>query len=180
MYITYGRDAVELKTWSSEQEMRDYVLARLSDSLILGEDSEQYCEFYSIDFHLELSGLSSFRIGLISEGHGLVPYLLLIPERNEILLGFNCEVVCLHVAKKSVKFRLEIDSLFHRFVHLFDDKGTLVFHEFGVMLIDDCGNIQWRYDKDIIINCSFEGEILRLHFYDDTSIRLHILTGNSV
>jgi hypothetical protein len=180
MHIAFGHHTVKLRVWPSEQEMRDHVLACKSGSLILGEDSIQYHGFYSIEFHLGISGLSSFGIGLISEGHGLVPHLLLSPKKSEVLVGFNNKAICVNIIKKCIAFSIELESLFRCFVHFFDRESILIFHEFGLVSISESGHIQWSYAKDIIVGCIIEEASLKLHFLDEPSVTLNVSTGKPV
>jgi hypothetical protein len=180
MRITWGHLTTELREWPTEIEMRGYVLACKSGNLILGEDALQYHRFYSIEFYLESSDLSSLRVGLISEGHGLVPHLLLRPEKSQALFGFNWEVACVNISEKRLVFSLDLDSLFYCFIPLFSYERILVRHEIGVIAIDEAGNKQWSYTKDIITKLLIDETTLELHFFDKSSVRLDIMTGRSL
>src|SRR5262249_26551489 len=152
--------------------MSDHLLSCKSGSLMLGEDARQYREFFSVEFRIGFAGTTSYGIGVYSEGHGLVPHILLLPEQSKVILGFNQEAVCVDVAETRLAFRLRLDSLFRSFIRLVDPCIILAFHEIGVVAIDEEGNEKWSYTKDIIEDCAIGQGHLQLQFLDEPSVHL--------
>jgi len=180
MRIVFGQHNLHFKGWSSEEEMIHYLSSCKAGYVILGQDAKQYREFFSTTLFLGFSGTSSFGIGVLSEGHGLVPHVLLLPKKKELLFGLNSQAASLRVEEGSVGFRIQLDSLFRSFLHLDESETILVFHEIGVIAIDENGNEKWTYAKDILEDGFLSKGCLRLKFVDGLSVRLSLATGEQL
>jgi hypothetical protein len=180
MRVAFGHHTLELKHWPSQDEMIANVTSRASGHVLLGENARQYRDFFSLDVRLGFSGTSEFGIGVYSEGHGLSPHLLLLPEKEELLFGLNNEIACVSVREKALVYHMSLDSLFRSFVHLKQERRVLVFHEIGLTVIDEAGNHQWSYAKDILTDCVFTKTGLELRFLDEPSVTLEPATGTVI
>ena len=182
MLVSFAQHTIELKSWETSQGMIEFLQGCDAGSpLFLGEDSAQENSFYSAVVNLDWNRASvqRFGIGIYSGDHGLKPHLLLQPDGQTLVLGFNNEAVGVSINDKRELFRISLDSLFRSFVLLSQKKIILVFHEIGVVAIAIEGQELWRYDKDIITECRIEGESLQLKFMDSPSVNLNIPTGES-
>lgn len=147
-----------------------------SGSLLLGEDAEQETQFFSALVSLEWSRLHHFGIGICSESHGLLPHLLLLPNSDILLFGFNNEVSAVSIKTRKVAFTIKLDSLFYSFLYM--RRGViLAFYEIGVMAITESGRKLWKYEKDIIMDAYIESGKLHLKFMVDPPVSLNILSG---
>jgi hypothetical protein len=180
MRIAFAHDSVELKSWGLEAEMADYVSACEEGYLILGEGARQRHDFFSVRIRLGFPGTSSFGIGVVSEGHGLVPQLLLLPEREQLLLGVNQEVTCVSIKDRRLIFRVDLGWLFHSFLELKQHGIVLIFHEIGVTAIDEIGNQRWTFTRDIIQSCIVAHSKIELQFLDEAPVRLSLVTGQEL
>ena len=55
-------------------------------SILLGQDAQQYVDYFSITVHLVNTG-NRFGVGIISEGHGLTPQVLPDSRRQLLIIG---------------------------------------------------------------------------------------------
>ncbi len=146
-------------------------------NVLLGKDAEQISDFYAVKVDSDWEGLNSFGISIYSEGHGLEPHLLVQPERNKLIIGFNSEVIGIDTAERKVGFQIRLSSLF-RFFSVLNKYGMiLVFHEIGVIAVSETGQEIWRFDEDIIENCAIDNDSLSLTFMDAEPMTLNIFDG---
>src|SRR5713101_2027419 len=174
MRISFGQHSLRVKDWSSEVQMFEFLRSSGAEYILLGEDARQYDGFFSTEVLLGFAGKDSLRVGLISEGHGLLPHLLLIPERDQLLFGFNEQVACVNVNERSVVFRIRLESLFRSFLRLKAHALILAFHEIGVTALDENGNVEWSYAKDIVEDCVLSQFHLDLKFLDEPTVRIDL------
>jgi len=139
------------------------------------EKSEQ--KLYSALVHFQWLGIHYFGVGICAEDHGLSPHMLLLPESDMLLLGFNREVSGVSVKKRKIDFRIELDYLFSCFLQLKDCGLILCFHEIGVVAIGVDGREWWRYSQDIIEDALVAGDKLQIKFMDKSWVCLDILSG---
>ena len=140
--------------------------------LILGESAEQQTAFFLVTVHLGWNGRHRFGIGICSEGYGLKPHLLLQPELSQFLLGFNHEVVAVGVEDRCIRSRILLDSLFHSFLAL--KQGLLIFHEIGLLALDNQSQKIWEYEADVIEDFEIIGDHLKLRFMDAPPVSLNL------
>lgn len=188
MLVAIEEHALELQSWNDKSSMLQVVNCCDGGAVILGEDSEQELEFYSVIVHFNYAaqihssryhGISSWGIGLISEGHGLKPQLIALPNRT-LVFGLNHEVLGLSPDSRSIIFRHGFDTLFHALLYLSTQRILVVRNEIGIIVLDEYGKELWRFEKDIVTNCSIEEWRIELHFLDTAPIVLDLLTGRVV
>src|ERR1700694_6004027 len=132
MNITFREHALNLKSWQNKHEMVDALKSCEAGSLLLGEGTEEENEFHSVIVHIGPSKLRSFGVGVISQGHGLHPSLLLKAENSVLIIGFNREVTGICLPEGIVAFEIHLDWLFQSFLPLFEQNLILVLYEIGV------------------------------------------------
>lgn len=174
MRVCFLQHEIEILLWADEREWNEYLSRCESGRLILGEDSEGRASLYSLTVYLGSSG-QRLGIGVRAEAHGLTPTLLLNENVGDIWIGFNRAVVSVDVEQAKVRFRLRIESLFHRFLPIPD--GVLVLHETGVWALTTTGGTIWQHRTDLIANWKLHGEQLLLHFLDEPSVRIDVISG---
>ncbi len=177
MHIAFGEHFIELNCWERREQMIRYLQDCPAGNILLGEEAEMPREFYTATLHLGAEG-HRFGIGICSEGHGLVPQMLLLEEKGTLLFGFNRQVVAFDVAKRQVLFRIELSALFYRFVHLSDKKVILVLYEIGIMALDQGGQKLWQYERDIVSNYRIMGNRAVVEFMDSPSVVIDLITGS--
>jgi len=146
-------------------------------SILLSEDADSEQKFYSALVHFQWLGIHYFGVGICAEDRGLSPHMLLLPESDMLLLGFNREVSGVSVKKRKIDFRIELDYLFSCFWQLKDCGLILCFHEIGVVAIGVDGREWWRYSQDIIEDAVVAGDKLQIKFLDKSWVCLDILSG---
>lgn len=182
MNLSFAEHRIELHSWDTKKEMLDF-LGRSEGSLVLGENNEQEVEFYSATVHITCSKTDReaesdiFAIGICSQGLGLKPQLLLLPQKELLIFGFNSETVGINL-KREVVFRITFDRLpFRSLIHLWQQQVVLALHEIGVVALTEEGKEVWRYSKDVLTGCTINLNQLHLAFMDSSPVTLNILTG---
>lgn len=175
MRLSFERHNIELKSWENKSEMLQFLENCDLGRVLLGQDAEQDKEFYSVLVRFNFSGLHCLGIGICSEGQGIIPHLLLLPKDNLLLFGFNRQVCAINLKTKNIEFQIKLDSLFSSFWEMQDIETILLFHEIGVIAINNKGKILWHSERDIIVDAIREGNDLQIYFIDQSSIRLNLL-----
>ena len=121
-------------------------------SILLGQDAQQYVDYFSITVHLVNTG-NRFGVGIISEGHGLTPQVLPDSRRQLLIIGLNQQVVGIDMTKREASFQIDLGlgALFYHFVSVAELQTILVFHEIGIVAISEDGKPLWEYSTDDII-----------------------------
>lgn len=182
MEIAFGQHRVRLQSWQTRDEMEAFLAGCDSGRLVLGEDAEGAVSFYSAAVYLHRDGslAGRFGVGIWSEEHGLLPSLLLNPEKGLLVFGFNREVVGIGFPEGMVRFRVVCYTLFHRFIPISEPKSILLLDEIGVISITEEGVENWRFYRDIIVSWSIADGKLRLDFMDEPSVTLALKNGTPV
>jgi len=188
MLIAIEGHALELQTWGDKSAMLQFVHGSDGGGLILGDDSEQELEFYSASVHFNYAAqtetsqetpITSWVIGLISEGHGVKPQLIALPDRT-LVFGLNHEVIGIGLESRKIVFRHRFDTLFHALFYLSRYSTLIVRNEIGIVALDEIGQELWRYEKDVVTNCIIDESHLELHFMDTPPVVLDLKTGRVI
>ena len=177
MLLSFGEYTVELGRWEGWHEMSRYVAECELGNVVLGEDAEYYSDYHSATVRPGLNGLRCFGIGLVSEGHGLEPHLLLRPSTGELIFGLNRQAVWVSVEERRIVSRIQLNSPFRAFLPIERHNTLLILHEVGVLALYERDQEAWRYDGDIVSNYWVEGEKLHLEFMDAPQTSLDLRTG---
>ncbi|MGK7902899.1 MAG: hypothetical protein AB4352_16115 [Hormoscilla sp.] len=177
MFVTFGEQVVEIKSWKSKSELMCCLSQWDLGSILLGEDADSEQKFYSALVHFQWLGIHYFGVGICSEDYGLSPHLLLLPESDILLLGFNRELSGVSIKKRKIDFRIELYYLFSCFWQVKDCGLILCFHEIGVVAIGVDGRERWRYSQDIVEDAVVAGDKLQIKFMDESSVCLDIFSG---
>ncbi|MGL5062271.1 MAG: hypothetical protein ACRC62_20030 [Microcoleus sp.] len=179
MLISFGNNQISIQSLATEAELIK-LLAEDNKSLLLGQTADRALEFHLAKIHFKSSEREHLCIGICSESHGLKPHLLILPESDFILFGYDMEVTGVNVNDGKIAFQIPLSSLFYYFLH-FKDRGiVLIFQEVDVTAITESGQELWKYGKDLITQTAVEGEKLYLNFMDESPTCLNILNGELV
>jgi hypothetical protein len=188
MLLSFEEHILALQSWDSRTEMEAFLTTCDEGSLVLGADAEQHVEFHSVLIQLneciKVAGEAEltpgrFGIGILSQGLGLKPHLLLIPERYELVLGFNAEIAAFNIKHRESSYRIDLNrSPFRSFVRLRELKVLLIFHEIGVLGLGEDGQVLWRHERDVITYSMIQGRRLSLHFMDASSVEIDVVNGS--
>jgi len=169
--------SIQLNVWQTKHEMISFLRSLEVGYLILGENPEQEEAFYTVSVLLGPSQKDRFGVGICSQGHGLIPALLLQPESSTLMFGFNSDVVGIEIPYGTVSFRLGLDALFYSFLPVHKRNMVLVLHEIGAVALNQKGQMMWKFAKDVVTGAVIEEEFLYLTFMDSPPIRVHLSTG---
>lgn len=178
MRVSIGSKIVEVRGFSEKEDLVRHL--RTNPTFLLFESPEQEREFYSLSVRPNFvsAKANETTIGVCSEGQGLPPEMLAIPERQLLLIGFNDKVVVLDSESGRVVFEHKLRSLFWSFVRQQPSDVILVFYEIGVKLLDGGGRELWDYSSDLLKSATLEGNALTLNFADNPSVVLELGTGH--
>lgn len=177
MHVSFLEHEIELRTWHNKQEMVNFIATSEAGYLLLGENPDQESEFYSVTIYLSQT-TSRFGVGICSLGIGLVPVLLPQPENSMLLLGFNSEVLWIHIPDGKLAVRLELETVFHSFLPVHARGMILVKHEIGIVAIEPRGKVLWKFSRDVITKAHVEGGRLHLQFMDSPPVVLNLSDGS--
>lgn len=167
MYITVANFFLEIVEIQGGQELESRLKNCSKGHILLGEEAEQQKAFYFIKLYPEDGGDNCFGIGIISEGHGLKPHLLVNHLDKSVFIGFNKEVIVFDCVNKVILHRHEMDSLFFSFLSLTQQDCVLIVHELGIIRTTMNGNRVWEYTCDIIHGLNIENDLVKVSFEDE-------------
>lgn len=188
MLVVIEEHALEFQTWGDKSSMLQFVSRCDGGGLILGDDAEQELEFYSVMVYVDYgcktpnsrdTALNSWCIGLISEGHGLKPQLLAMPNRT-LVFGLNHQVIGISPESRDILFRHRFDTLFHALFYSRRYPMLVVRNEIGVVALAEDGHELWRFEKDLVTDCILSDSHIELHFLDTAPVVLDLSTGHAV
>ncbi|MGE0102579.1 MAG: hypothetical protein AB7H86_07215 [Blastocatellales bacterium] len=182
MLISFLSHTIEVTSLETENELKSRLMTCTYGSLLLGEDTEDESKFYLLTVSLDCGRIGSrqFGLGICSEQGSLAPHLLLLPEDELMILGFNKEAVGIRLKDGMQSFRLVFDSLLSSFLYLPQQGFILGIHEIGVIAFTKTGQELWRYDKDVVTEYFVEKARLNLRFMDSPSVSLLLSDGRVV
>ncbi len=179
MLLTLGTSEIRVDTWLDRRSLADHLVQCNQGQYMLGADTAYPKAFFSITVYPGCAEYERdcFGIGLCSEGHGLLPHLLLQSEHNRLLLGFNSQVAAFRPPDTEPFGLWNLDTLFHKFVWFGAMERILIQHEIGVLALTSELKVAWRFSRDVITRLMIVGADLSLDFMDSESIVLRLLDG---
>jgi hypothetical protein len=180
MRVSNGSSTVEIRRFSQKSDLLRHLQG--NDDFLLFESPEQEQEFYSIVIQPNFIGtkVGKRAIGICSEGQGISPELLPLPENHLLLVGFNDRVVGVNSESREVAFEHKLKSLFWSFAKIPSRSLILVFYEIGVKAITTDGQELWDYSRDLLTSAFTEGDALTLSFSDSPPTVLSLNTGQGI
>ena len=174
--ISFGKHSIESQSWETESEMTSFLKKCDAGSILLGQDAQQYIDYFSITVHFTHTG-ARFGVGIISEGHGLTPQVLLDSQRQLLIIGLNHQVVGIDMTKREASFHIDLGlgALFFQFIPIAELQTILVLHEIGIVAISEDGKPLWEYSADDIIeDWKVKNEKISLKLMDAQPVELDL------
>lgn len=180
MYINFGINFISI----SKIENKTNLIAELKQcnegSILLNTSTREEVYFFIVRIFFTSQAKNTFGIGIISESHGLLPHILLLPEENKIFFGLNEQLIIFDSINK-IATEITFNSLFFRFIHLIHLNIILVLHETGILSVNAQKNkIIWKFDGDIIEDFAIEETIIKLKFIDQSTIIISLNDGQII
>jgi hypothetical protein len=160
----------------------DGYLSAFDCKAIIGESIEQEREFFSATVQPEFREAKArrFAVGICSEGHGIAPQLLPLPNRGLLLFGLNSEIVAIRADTGLIAYRVPLGFLFRSMVPLPDSELILVFHEIGVTALREDGETSWTFGRDVLEDAWVEDGSLRMTFMDSEPATVELTSGREL
>lgn len=177
MILTFNEHCVSARSWPSLRELVSFLEAGGGGSLLLGSEAESGSEYHSLAVYPRGAVEGRFGVGVVTQTPELPPHLLLRPERNLLLFGFNSEVVGVGLPERAIRFRHTCDWLFSHFLDAPALGVVLAFYEVGVLALDYDGRELWRRTTDILVDWKLAGETVRLEQMEAGRLVLDLRTG---
>jgi hypothetical protein len=178
MWFSILNREITFEKWDSENELKNYLRRFNTDYIILGEESYPH-SYYSIKIRSVIQD-ESFCIGLLPAISGLTASILLLPEHERILIGYNKQIAGFGLDQLKLLFEIELDSAFHSFVQIPDKGVILALQEVDIARIDPDGNILWSSGGDLIQSTRIDGDEIHVSFLDIPPAIYNIYTGVSM
>lgn len=180
MQLSFLGHCIELSSYDTKEWLAAALNACPVGHLWLGENPDEEVGFYLARILLDCTSHRSFGIGICSQGHGLVPTMLLWREARAVVIGFNSELVAVEIPSCAVKFRQGLGSYFYSFVEHGDPKPLIVQHEIGLLALSVDGEVLWQFSQDVITGIRVDGPHLHLRFMDSPPVVLELAAGTPV
>jgi hypothetical protein len=175
MNVSFGQGRIEWRPAASQNELLQAVKDFSDNTIVLGRDAQSPRQFYLLHLYADYGGSKQLLIGIMSEGHGLLPQMLLQPQHNTLVFGFNSKVVGIHAPDGRTVFEYPLTGLFYSFASLIDQGIILAVHELGALALASSGARVWSYTGDVITGMIIDNNVVRLSFMDgnaEAKIRL--------
>ncbi len=181
MRLSFPWSSIEFYRWPTRREMESH-LAEFDCKVIIGESPEQEREFFSVTVQSEFRKAKAPRlaVGVCCEGHGILPQILLLPNRGLLLFGLNSEVVAIRADKGETAYSLPLGFLFRSLVPLPDKGLVLVFHEIGVAVFRENGDTLWTFGRDVLEDAWLENGTIHMTFMDSEPAALELTSGREL
>lgn len=181
MRLCFSWSSIELQRYASRAEMEGH-LAAFDCKLVIGDSAEQEREFFSATIQPEFRGAKARRlaVGVRSEGHGIAPQILPLPNCGLLLFGLNSEVVAIRADTGEIAYRIPLGFLFRMMVPLADKGLVLVFHEIGVTALRENGETPWTFGRDVLEDAWRENGTLHMTFMDSEPVAVELASGREL
>lgn len=120
---------------------------------------------------------SNFSIGVLSQGHGIIPHLFPSPGTDLAWIGFDRRVAAVDLRSRKQVFEHELETVFRSFYHSENHQVVLAVHEIGILAFSMDGRRLWEFGKDIITRTSIGKDSIQLSFMDSPTVELSIRNG---
>lgn len=180
MQLAFLDHYMTMEKCSSRQALLSLLDHCHGGKIILGEDTEAVTDYYLAIIALGPSNIQKLGIGVLSEGHGLKPNVLLLPQYSRLVFGFDKFIVGLDIPSGKIAFSSELDSLFFKFIEIPEKQIVIIQHEIGIKVHRYDGKLIWQYSKDIIVDLKLNIDAMIISFLDSQPIMLDIMTGREI
>jgi hypothetical protein len=139
------------KRIDSQAELIEELRRSRSRTILLGKNSQQSREFILLAVKNHITDKELFRIGVISEGHGLKAQYE-INESGVLAIGFNKEICLISESFTNFALTKEFNSLFYEFKMIKSNNSILVVCECEIYCLGDQLAVLWHLNSDLITN----------------------------
>lgn len=154
-------------------DTKNELLNKIDSKYILGLDVENPREFYRITL-VNKNNVTISEFGVFSQICGIKPKIIIMEEKNMILIGYNHEITAIKIEEFKILFELKLNDIFLDIICVNNENLIIILKETGVKLINYEGKVIWSIETDLITNYEFKGNLLYLDFFDKESIKLKI------
>lgn len=179
MRIGLQNISVTPRSWGNVEELRRF-MERSGPHILLGQEAESPHEFYSLVVTAEPGGEVLWTIGVLTEGHGLSPEALLIPESKRLFIGANARVSILSWEARALIAEAALGFLFRSFIPDPKNNLVLVVHETGVAAFTHDGASKWQFSRDVVETIHSGEDAIEISFMDSDPARLEIRSGREL
>lgn len=146
------------------------------NQLLVGENSEAPRSFYYFECQFEGRRLG---VGVISSGLGTLPAGLLMDHGRTILVGSDCSLTSIDVARAVSQATCALGGVFFEFLMLATDEEVVVVHELGALRVDAKCCVRWSVSTDILESAqvSAEGTLVLAEMDSERAMTLSLSTG---
>lgn len=155
-------------------DSKNELLNKINSKYILGLDVESPREFYKIAL-VNKKDVTISEFGVFSQICGIKPKIMIIEEKNMILIGYNHEITAIKIEEFKILFELKLNDIFLDIICVNNQNLIIILKETGVQLINYEGKVVWSVETDLITNYEFKDNLLYLDFSDKESIKLKII-----
>jgi hypothetical protein len=124
-------------------------------SLLIGDDDECAREFF-------IGAASRCRIGVCSQGHGVIPSGLIDETNMEGWVGYNSKVANVDLRGCHTRFVVVLDWVFYSILSQMADGSVIVVYELGACRISRSGKLIWNCTTDVVTDYSDCGDFVQL------------------
>jgi hypothetical protein len=168
---------IRLVSFDSKSELREHLRKAKKRTVLIGADVEAPREFYSA--LLPTSAGAPIEIGLIAAGLGTKPSMHVMAGGEIVLIGYDTYVAGIETATATIRFQIELLSVFFDFLSGTSDDTAIVVYEIGAIMIDAKGEQRWSIDTDILEQWHNDGMggLWLKNLYGQKRMRVDIVTG---
>ncbi|GEM_PF-4814024 len=179
MRIGIQHISVAPQKWQSEGDLKSF-LEQDSHAVLVGTESENPKEYYSIAVCNEPQGKLAVTVGVLCDGHGLLPEALAFPDYGLLFVGANSRVTVVSWEHRAAISDTDLGFLFRSFIPMLDRGIVLAAHETGAAAFSTKGKFLWQFHRDIVEQLYLDGLYLRMTFMDADAVRVDISTGREM
>ena len=179
MRIGIQHISVAPQKWQSECDLKSF-LERDRQAILVGAEAENPGECYSISICNEPGGTLAATVGLLCDGHGILPEALAFPESGLLFVGANSRVTVVSWEHRAIISDTDLGFLFRSFILRLGEELVLATHETGVAAFSMEGKLLWQFHRDIVEELRLDGLYLEMTFMDADAVRVDIRTGREM
>ncbi len=113
MLLNLGNSVIDIKEFNSDNQLNECLQKCDLGQIKLGDETDNASKFYAAIIRLQTVELHYFGIGICSEGYGLTPHILMLPNSHLMLCGFNSEVVAININEQKIALKIHFFIIFY-------------------------------------------------------------------
>jgi len=179
MRIGIQNISIAPQKWQSERDLKGF-LERDRQAILVGAEAENPKEYYSISVSDEPQGKLVATVGLLCDGHGILPEVLAVPDSGLLFVGANSGVTVVSWKHRAIITDTDLGFLFRSFIPGVAEGMILAAHETGAAAFSTDGKLSWQFHRDIVEELCLDGFYLQMTFMDADAVRVDIRTGREL